>query len=179
MAEPVAVLGIDFHRSPLTFREAMAVAETEVPDFVNELLGLSGCREAVVLSTCNRVECYFAGTVDRSNVHRYLAGRQGVSENDIEQYSYWHQSQDVARHVCRVAASLESMVVGEYQIMHQMKRAYEASQRVQATGPRLNPLFQHALAVGKRVRNETAIGQHKVSVASVAVDLVKQIHSNE
>lgn len=173
---PVVVFGVDHHRTPVELREKLAVP----PDGINRLLALlattPGTSEAVVLSTCNRLECYLAGTPDRQQVLNRLAEHQGVDAATLDTHAFWHPGMEGVRHLFRVASGLESLVLGEYQIVHQVKTGYDIAHQGRFTGTVLNPLFQRALGVAKDVRNNTAIGKYKLSVASVAVDLAKHIH---
>jgi glutamyl-tRNA reductase len=179
MVEPtVAVLGVDHHRTQLALRERMAVPNSELGDVLAAVAQLPGCTEAVCLSTCNRVEWYIAGTPSRDAVLSLMADRHGVDVGTLGAQAYWHERAACVRHLFRVVSSLESLVIGEYQIVHQVKRAYEEARLATSTGPLLNPLFQQALAVAKEVRNRTEIGRHKLSIASVAVDLARHIHGD-
>jgi glutamyl-tRNA reductase len=173
---PVVVFGIDHHRTPVEIREKLAVAPDSVTKLLAALVTTPGASEAVVLSTCNRLECYLAGTPDRSQVLHCLAEHQGVDANAIDAQAYWRSGIDGVRHIFRVISGLESLVLGEYQIVHQVKSSYEHALQARCTSTVLNSLFQRALGVAKDVRNQTAIGKHKLSVASIAVDLAKQIH---
>src|SRR3954470_17691570 len=173
---PLAVFGIDHHRTPVHLRERLALGADAQRALLAELTDQPGVSEAVVLSTCNRTECYLAGAPDRPHLVGLLAERSGLGADLLATQGYWHEGIGCIRHLFRVVSSLESLVVGEYQIAHQVKTAYDAALAARRTGPLLNPLFQRALAVGKEVRNATDIGKHKLSIASVAVDLAKQIH---
>jgi glutamyl-tRNA reductase len=179
MAElPISVFGVDHHRTPVQVRERMAVAHDAVDEALALLARQPGCSEVVCLSTCNRVEFYFGGSPDRTRVAQVIAERQGIPADLLQSHGYWHAGGDCVRHLFRVAASLESAVVGEYQIVQQIKTAYERAHLSRHTSQLLNPLFQRALWVAKEVRNQTAIGKHKLSMASVAVDLAKHIHGD-
>lgn len=173
---PVAVFGVDHHRTPVEVRERLAVAGDAVTRLLAGLSTLPGASEAVVLSTCNRLECYLAGSPDRQQVLRLIAEQQGVDAAAVDGHAYWHHGTAGVRHLFRVASGLESLVIGESQIIHQMKTGYEQALAGRFTANVLNPLFQRALGVAKEVRNQTAIGKHKLSVASVAVDLAKHIY---
>jgi glutamyl-tRNA reductase len=173
---PLVILGVDHHRTPVAVRERLAVPDSALRGLLSTLSTLPGAAEAVVLSTCNRLECYLAGAPDHAQVLRALAEHQGIDAAVIEANAYWHRGGAGVRHLFRVVSGLESLVIGEYQIVHQVKQAYDAAHAGRFTSGVLNPLFQRALGVGKEVRNQTAIGKHKLSVASVAVDLAKHIH---
>lgn len=179
MAEPlVCVFSLDHRHAPVDVRERLAIPATEQPAVVAAATALPGCGEAVLLSTCNRVELYLAGQPDRSSALRLLAERSGLRLDQLEKHGVWHTGRACVRQLFRVVASLESLVIGEYQIVNQVKNAYEASREAGRTGALLNPLFQRALHVAGAVRAGTAIGSHKLSIASVAVDLAKQIHGD-
>lgn len=176
MAEPaVTILGVDHHRTPVAIRECLSAQGERLDQLLRDLATRPGVDEVVVLSTCNRFELILAGRPDLDQVVSLLAERSGVTPADLQQHRYLHHGTAAIRHCFRVVASLESLVLGEYQIAHQVKEAYEAAQRQGCTGSVLNPLLQRALSVGKEVRSQTAIGRHKLSVASVAVDLAAQI----
>jgi glutamyl-tRNA reductase len=135
-----------------------------------------GC-EAVILSTCNRVEVYlcFAGMEAPAEVRDFLATFHGLSPDEVRPCLCAHEHQAAVRHLFTVAASLDSLIVGEGQISGQVKKAYERALHQGSTGPLLNALFSHARRVAKRVRTETGIAQGHVSVSSAAVDYVKDV----
>lgn len=176
--DALAVVGIDHHRSPLALRERLALGQDDLAGVLAGLRTLPEVGEAVVLSTCNRTECYLAAGADTEQPLAWLAERQGVDEDEFRRHAYRLRGAAGVEHLFRVAASLESMVLGEYQIVHQVKTAYEAARGAGATGPVLDPLFQRALALAGSVRSQTRIGANKVSVASVGVDLARQIHGD-
>ncbi len=173
---PFVVFGVDHHRTPVELREKLAVPIEGINRLLALLSTTPGASEAVVLSTCNRLECYLAGTPDRQQVITRLAEHQGVDAATLDAHAFWHPGMDGVRHLFRVVSGLESLVLGEYQIVHQVKTGYDIAHQGKFTGAVLNPLFQRALGVAKDVRNNTAIGKFKLSVASVAVDLAKHIH---
>jgi glutamyl-tRNA reductase len=173
---PFVVFGVDHHRTPVELREKLAVPTEGITRLLALLSTTPGASEAVVLSTCNRLECYLAGTPDRQQVLNRLAEYQGVDAAVLDAHAFWHPGMEGVRHLFRVVSGLESLVLGEYQIVHQVKTSYDLAHQGRFTGTVLNPLFQRALAVAKDVRNNTAIGKYKLSVASVAVDLAKHIH---
>ena len=177
MAEQgLLLIGVDHHESPVSLREALAIGPAEIEQALTELQGQNGVQETLILSTCNRMEILIAGTVSASAILDFFAARQEVNRSQLEQHSYVHENFAAVHHLFRVAASLESLVIGEYQIQHQVKAAYEQAVSQDAAGPVLHRLCQAALQCGKRVRTETALGQHRLSVASIAVDLVRQVH---
>lgn len=177
VVDSLLLLGVDHHRTPIGLRERLAVAADALPLLLRELTALPGAAGAVVLSTCNRSECLVAGTaLDAEVVLSLVAQRQGLPLAELRPQAYVHRGAAAVRHLFRVAASLESMVVGEYQILHQVKHAYQAAQQAGTAGGMVHRLCQRALALGKQVRSETGLGRHKLSVASIAVDLAKRIH---
>lgn len=169
-------VGIDHHQTPLAIRERLAVADIAMPVLLSDLNELPGVNAAVVLSTCNRVEIYWHG--NEAQVLELLAEFQGVAVAELQQHVFRHMDDAVVRHLFRVISSIESLVIGEYQIVHQVKNAYEQARREGHTNGLVDRLFQQALGIAKTVRNQTGIGHHKVSVASVGVDLARQIHGN-
>ena len=167
----VFVLGISHHSSPVELRERLAVDDKTLGPTTLSLLEGASLGEAVVLSTCNRVEVY-AGAGDEREVARWFEERAG---ENIDEHVYVHRDADAVRHAFRVAASLDSMVVGEPQILGQFKDAYSSAKRAGSIGTLLDRCFTHAFAVAKRVRNETKIAEGSVSVSSIASDLARKI----
>jgi glutamyl-tRNA reductase len=173
------VLGCNFRDTTVEVRERLAFDETKLPRALNELVARYDC-EAVILSTCNRVELYLARPVETSSpdlalTAHFLEEFHGLSPGKLKAQLYQHQQGDAVRHLFRVAASLDSLVVGEGQITGQVKRAYELAQQCGSVGPLLHVLFQHASMVAGRVRSETGISRGHVSVSSLAVDYVRQV----
>ena len=175
------LVGMNHRTAPLDLRERLAVDEPG--PVLRKLVAGDEVDEAVLLSTCNRVELVVltreieaARLRLRSLFRRELApDGAGPAEQDLDDCLYEYQNGDAMRHVLRVASSLDSMVVGEPQILGQAKDAYRAAVECGAAGPILGRLFQHAFATAKRVRSETRIAERPVSVARVAVDLAAQI----
>lgn len=168
----LTVVGINHRTAPVAVREKVSCAPSETPELAARLRELAAAREVVVLSTCNRTELYVVdGEGDPVGVaHERLDERLG---DDASKYTYVHRDRDVADHLFHVASGLDSMILGEAQIHGQVRTAWERSRPT--AGPVLNRLFQTALQVGGRVRNETAIGRGAASVSSAAVQLAKQI----
>lgn len=177
-APPVLSWGVDHHRTPVELRERLAVAATDPLTLAMQLRQLPGASECVVVSTCNRLEIYLSGTVDRARVEAALAERAGVATSALAGQAFSHQGAAAARHLFRVVAGLESMVLGEAEVAGQVRRSYDGARTAGLAGGILNPLFQRALACGKDVRTSTGLGDHKLSVASQAVDLAKQVHGD-
>lgn len=177
-APAVAMIGLDHHRCPVGLRESLARAAADPAALAAALLALPGCSEAVVLATCNRCELYLGGAPDLASVAALLADRAGLEEAVLVERAYRRTGIPAAQHLFRVAAGLESLVLGEAEIAGQVRRAYEEARTAGRAGTILHPLFQRALAVGKEVRSDTALGRHRRSVASVAVDLAAQVHGD-
>lgn len=177
-APPVTVWGLDHHRSPVELRERVAVAGADATALAAALRELPGAGECVVLSTCNRLELYLGGPVVRARIEATLAERAGVDVTALAAHAYHQTGAACARHLFRVTAGLESMVLGEAEISGQVRRAYEAARAAGLCGSLLHGLFQRAIACGKEVRADTGLGDHKLSVASVAVDLARQVHGD-
>jgi glutamyl-tRNA reductase len=172
-------LGCSFRTAPVEVRERLAFTEATSAAALDEVVVRYGC-EAVVLGTCNRVELYVArpgepDAPDPDLLAEFLSETHGVPIERLKPHLYVHCDGDAVQHLFRVAASLDSLIVGEAQITGQVKRAYELARERNAAGPLLNALFQQARAVAKRVRTETGIAKGHVSVSSVAVDYVRQV----
>lgn len=177
-APPVLAWGLDHHRSPVGLRERLAVAGADAIALASELRQLPGAGECVVVSTCNRLECYLGGAVERDRLEAALAARAGVAIAELNAHAYAHTGEAAARHLFRVTSGLESMVLGEAEIAGQVRRSYDAARGAGLAGGILHPLFQRAMACGKDVRTRTGISDHKMSVASVAVDLARQVRGD-
>ena len=179
---PVAVVGTSHRTAPIGLRERFAFGRTEVP---GALLGLAAApgEEAVLLSTCNRTELYLSAPEGDEMIARAaeaLARRIGEDPGSAARWMYVHRDRQAADHLFRVAAGLDSMILGEPQIQGQVKEAYAVARETAgahgpAAGPALNRLFQTAFSVGGRVRSETGLGIGAASVSSAAVELAKKI----
>jgi glutamyl-tRNA reductase len=175
---PLFVTGLSHKNAPVALREQLAVEEDKLRELLQDLQASDVLREVVVLSTCNRVEVY--GVADAPGEARALAFRslcrhRGVDLGAVEPLLYTHLDADAVRHAFRVSASLDSMLIGEPQILGQVKNAFALAQACEAVGPHLHPLFSQAFSVAKRVRTETEIARHAVSVSFAAVELAKKI----
>ena len=174
------VAGLNHKTASVDVRESLAVDEHKLGDVLRDVQVLGVATELVILSTCNRVEVYGVAEAPgsaRAAAFRELARFRGVDEAAVEPVLYTHVDGDAVRHVFRVAASLDSMVLGEPQILGQVKDAFALAQTAQTVGPALHALFSQAFAVAKRVRTETEIGRHAVSVSFAAVELAKKIET--
>lgn len=169
------IIGVNHNSAPLDVRERLAVPEAQLPDAVQQLVKQPGVEEGMVLSTCNRVEVLTSSSEGPADLRGYLRSYFGVSPDAISPHLYEFQEREAVRHVFRVAASLDSMVVGEPQILGQVKEAYSVARSLGAINSALEALLSRAFAVAKKVRSETAIGTSSVSIASVAVQLAEKI----
>ena len=167
----IVILGVNHQSAPVEIRERLAIPDSELPNALRDLHELVA--ECYLLSTCNRTELYaFCGheSTGADLLRRWLGARSGLTAAQIEQYSYVHGHSAAVRHAFRVAAGLDSMIVGEDQILGQVRRALAAARSTGALGPVLDRLGSSALACGKRARNVTALNQRPASVVSVALD---------
>jgi len=176
----IILVGLNHRSAPLEVRERLAV--DDVAPLLQKLVASDEIDEAVLVSTCNRVEVVaLTRSVEparhrlRSFFRRDLDGGNPGDGSQLEDHLYEYTDAEAMRHVLRVSSALDSMVVGEPQILGQMKDAYRAAAECKASGPILNRLFQHAFTTAKRVRTETRVAERPVSVARVAVDLARQI----
>ncbi len=169
-------LGINHQSAPVELRERVTWAAEAIPAALGELLAGAAVREAALLSTCNRTEVYCsidAGA--ESTVEQWLARHHGMPAEHLRSYLYRHADRDAVRHLFRVATGLDSMVLGEPQVLGQVKQAYQLARGANALRTPLERLFQNSFAVAKRVRTDTRIGAHPVSVAFAAVKLAQQV----
>jgi len=167
-------LGINHRTAPLTVREQVAFHAEELRRALADLANGAGVDEAAILSTCNRTELYFQADSPQSAMH-WLADYRRVPHQDIEPYLYTHPDREAVRHAFRVASGLDSMVLGEPQILGQMKEAVRIAREAGTLGTTLNKMFQNCFAVAKDVRSTTAIGVSIVSMAAAAVRLAERI----
>ncbi len=173
-----SITGVNHKTAPLEIRERLAFAEDSLGAALEELRRRPGVAEGLILSTCNRVEVALTADEDadaRAVVEEFLAGSRGVDRAEVVGRLYHLDGAEAIRHLFRVASSLDSMVVGEPQILGQLKTAYAAAKANGAVGGLLDSLVGRAFSVAKRVRSETQIGQSSVSVSSTAVELARQI----
>ncbi len=172
------VLGVSHRTAPVAVRERLAIVPEGFDAALTELAGLPAVREAALLSTCNRVEVY-AAVADADAAARALAEalarRAGVPALELAAHLYEWREADALQHLFRVAASLDSLVIGEPQILGQVKQAHDAAVRQGTAGGTLNACFQRAFRVARRVRRETEIARNPVSVSSVAIELARQV----
>jgi glutamyl-tRNA reductase len=170
-------IGVSHKTAPVEVRERLALPEARATEFLRELRGGADVHEAVAVSTCNRTELYLVvgdPVEAESTVLSMLARQAGIRPTELAAAIYSHRNCDAARHLYRVVSGLESMLIGEAEIQGQVKRAYEAALARETTGPLTNRLFGAALATGKRVRTETAIGEGQLSLPGAAVALARE-----
>jgi glutamyl-tRNA reductase len=169
------LIGVNHRTAPLEVRERFAISESKLPAAVQQFAKHDGIEEAMIVSTCNRVELLARSRNGGSDLRGFLGEYFQVDPRQFDQHLYEYTDKDVIRHLFRVTASLDSMVVGEPQVLGQVKEAYAVARAVGAVNSQLDALVTRAFAVAKKVRTETAVGSSAVSVASVAVDLAKKI----
>ena len=183
---PFIVVGINHRTAPVAIREKVVFADPELPSALDELGNVSQVCESLIVSTCNRTELYcYLDNDAHSSLHaqaqpliNWLLQWHELETTDIHACLYQHGESDAVRHAFAVAAGLDSMVLGEAQILGQLKDSYRLAQQHGSTGPYLNRLFQAAFSAAKRVRTETRIGASAVSVASAAVSMARTVFEN-
>lgn len=173
-ATSLMVVGLNHHATPVGLRELFAFSDESLDGALSRLVDTETIREGAILSTCNRVEVVArTPNLDAASekICNFLAAEQQVTRSRFEDYLYTHVNRDAVRHLFRVASSLDSLVVGEPQILGQMKDAYAVSSSLGTLGTVLHRCFHKSFSVAKRVRTETAIAAKAVSVSSAAIDL--------
>ncbi len=180
----IVILGLNHSTAPLPLRERVAVPSDQIPATLKALTGrfASALSHAVVLSTCNRTEIYAATSLDplqlpalKAELTSWMASHHDVAPDILEPHWYWHVDGESVRHACRVASGLDSMVLGEPQILGQVKEAVREADLVGTLGTPLRQVFDRSFAVAKIVRSTTAIGSASVSMAAAAVRLSERI----
>jgi len=172
-------LGLSHHLAPLDVRERVAFAEAELPGSLARLRGLPGISESAIVSTCNRTEIMtVAAESDEARLLEWWRRERQLPDGLLQKYLYTHRDHGSVLHNLRVASGLDSMIVGEPQILGQMKQSYAVAGAARTLGPVLSRLFQHAFAVAKLVRSRTQVGAHPVSVAYAAVQLARHIFAD-
>lgn len=173
----LAIIGLNHKTAPVELREKLSIAENALPDALSGLKAHRSISECLILSTCNRTEvCAYTGSPsDDAEIIGWIGKFCHVSPDDFASHLYLHSGRGAVEHIFRVAAGIDSMMLGEAQILGQVKHAYATARRQGSVGPVLNALFQQAIAVGKRARTETDIGRGTFSVGSAAVQLARSI----
>ncbi|RRJ61569.1 glutamyl-tRNA reductase [Paenibacillus oralis] len=174
----VVVVGLNYRTAPVEVRERFSFAEKDMPQALQELLRTKSVLEGVIIATCNRTEIYVV--VDRLHmcgyfIRSFMERWFGVPREEFTRHLYMYEDEQAVRHLFRVACGLDSMVLGETQILGQVKSAFLLSQREKGTGTWFNMLFKQAVTLGKRAHSETAIGESAVSISYAAVELGKRI----
>jgi glutamyl-tRNA reductase len=171
------ILGINHKTAPVALREKVAFGEDRLAAALRALRQEIGVSEALILSTCNRTEVYWSGSASGAELSQWLERHHG-NNLDLAASLYIHQESRAVEHAFSVASGLDSMVLGEVQILGQLKDAYRIAQESGSTGPILNKLFQAAFSAAKRVRTETRIGANAVSLASATVSLARRVYED-
>ena len=171
----LVLVGVNHKSAPLEIRERLAISPTRLPEATQSLLGVPGVREGLILSTCNRVELLTYQESAQANLLDFIRDFFAVEPADVRPYLYEFRAGEAVRHLFRVASSLDSMVVGEPQILGQVKESYTVARAVGAVQEHLDPLLQRTFTVAKKIRTSTNVGSSSVSIASVAVRLACQI----
>lgn len=175
----IFALGINHKTAPVNIREQVAFTPEKLPLALTGILAQSPASEAAIVSTCNRTELYCElHANDRDALIRWFEDFHGIEHNTLDPYIYSFTDQEAVKHILRVASGLDSLVLGEPQILGQIKDAYGTASTAGTIGRQLNRLFQHTFSVAKQVRTDTAIGSSPVSVAFAAVSLAKRIFAN-
>lgn len=169
----LTAVGLNHQTAPLSIREKLAFAAAGLPEAVRNLARSNAATEAVILSTCNRTELYCVGNSEE--IIRWLADYHSLPIEEISPYLYTLGMRETVRHAFRVACGLDSMVLGEPQILGQIKDAVRVAQEQKSMGKKLNALFQKTFSVAKEVRTDTAVGENSVSMAAASVKLAEQI----
>jgi glutamyl-tRNA reductase len=172
-------LGLNHHTAPVDIRERAVIDESRLQEALQNLHNLAAVNEATILSTCNRTEIYCGLTgPDASPVSNWVQEYLDISESVFTPHFFTHTDRNAVHHLMRVCSGLDSLVVGEPQILGQIKQAFRDADELGTVGSQLSPLFQTAFSVAKQVRTDTAIGNSPVSVAFAAVTLAKQIFAD-
>ncbi len=177
MSELLAI-GISHKTARVEVRERLALTEARAAEFLRDLRGSTAVHEAVAISTCNRTELYLVvgdPVEAEGTVLAMLASQAGIRPTELAPAIYAHRNCDAARHLFRVSAGLDSMIIGEAEIQGQVKRAYDAALAGEMAGPLTSRMFKAALTTGKRVRTETSISERRLSLPTVAVALAREL----
>jgi glutamyl-tRNA reductase len=169
------LIGVNHKAAPIEVRERIAISRDDLPETTRALAAVPGVSECMIVSTCNRVEILAAVEPDAAGLAGFLQRHFGLDPALLAPHLYEHRDQEAVRHLFRVAASLDSMVVGEPQILGQVKDAFAVARASGTVGGQLEHLLQSTFAAAKKVRTETEIGSNSVSIASVAVELARKI----
>ena len=173
---PLFTIGISHRNAPIEIREKVAITRTEYSSRADELCALAGVEEVIILSTCNRTEIYcLTSSLGVNDLFAWFHQTNGLPANELDEYIYCHEGEEVVRHLVRVASGLDSLVLGETQRLGQLKEAWQQARDTHSIGKVLDRLFQHTFAAAKAIRNTSGISDFPVSVAYTAVVLARQI----
>jgi len=176
LSMPLFTIGISHHTAPIEIREKVAISRSEYSDRARELCALPGIEEVVILGTCNRTEIYCLSTVEgKTKLVEWVHRINDIPAGELDPHLYQHVGEDAARHLVRVASGLDSLVLGETQILGQLKEAWQQAHDAGSLGKVLDRLFQHTFNAAKSIRTNSGISDHTVSVAYTAVVLARQI----
>jgi glutamyl-tRNA reductase len=171
----IVLLGLNHKTAPIELRERLAIAPQQLEDATRSLMQAPGVLEGMILSTCNRVELLTSQRPDAPHLLEFVGTYFGIEPAVLAPHIYEYRQENAVRHLFRVACSLDSMVIGEPQILGQVKSSYLAARSAGAIRGHLDKVLQRAFVVAKRVRSETQIGSSPVSIASVAVELARKV----
>jgi glutamyl-tRNA reductase len=171
----LALIGVNHKTAPIALREKIAISRDDLPETTRALAATPGVAECMIVSTCNRVELIVALEGDDASLSGFLADHFGIDAAILTPHLYEYRDRDAVDHLFRVAASLDSMVVGEPQILGQVKEAFAVARAEGTVSGQLEHLLQSAFAAAKKARSETGIGSNAVSIASVAVEMARKI----
>jgi glutamyl-tRNA reductase len=174
----IYALGVNHKTAPIGLRERLTFGPDILPEALAALVAHDEVSEAVILSTCNRTEIYCVSRGDMDSLADWLGHFHGIATSTLQPHLYRHRNDEAINHLLRVAGGLDSMVLGEPQILGQVKSAFASAQEASTIRKVLGRLFQHCFAVAKQIRTDTAIGSSPVSVAFAAVSLARQIFSD-
>ncbi|HET9086963.1 MAG TPA: glutamyl-tRNA reductase [Acidobacteriaceae bacterium] len=169
------LIGVNHNSAPVQVRERLAISPARLQEATQSLLGVPCVREGMILSTCNRVEFLTYQEPAQADLLQFIQNYFALDPGTLRPFIYEFRAAEVVRHLFRVASSLDSLVVGEPQILGQVKESYTVARSVGGMNSNLEPLLQRAFTVARKVRNQTSIGISSVSIASVAVDLARKI----
>ena len=171
----LALIGVNHKTAPIELRERIAISREDLPDTTRALADFPGVSECMIVSTCNRVELLASVESADTDLKRFFHAHFGIDPTELTPHIYEHRDHEAVRHLFRMAASLDSMVVGEPQILGQVKEAFSVAKASGTVAGQLEHLLQSAFAAAKKARTETGIGSNSVSIASVAVDMARKI----
>ncbi len=174
MTMSIVLIGLNHHTAPVEVREQLAFTEGELLPTLQALTAREAIQEALIISTCNRVEV-IAEAADANQLRDFLYERKNLPHNSLNHHLFQYTDAEAVQHAFRVAASLDSMVVGEPQILGQVKDAFQLAQQAGTVGRTLTRLMNRAFAVAKKIRNETGIGANAISISYVAVALARKV----